>query len=371
MFVGTVSKRRLISRIYTLALLGIGALLLYRPQAAATGISRGLSICTGVIIPTLYPFMILAGLLADSPLCRRPGRLAEWIAVHLFGLPGCCATAVLLAMVGGYPAGALAIGRLKQQGLINHEQASRLTAFGVCGGPGFIVGTVGAGLLNSVQAGLLLYAAQVFACLAIGIWLGRGHRCPSTPVGTSALPPRRSLAKVVSDTCGALLSMCGFVVLAATVLSMLDALEIPRQLAAFTGMDTHHWAAAFAAIGEVSCGCIALAKSTPLAPFLLSLTMGWAGLSVQGQLAAALPGMRVLSLRFWGWRLLQGTLAGVVATLLFSLFPRALDTVAGGEQLVPYQVSTAASVMLLILSFLAMLQFSAKKTGNMSQDVVR
>ena len=33
------------------------------PQALATGVSRGLSICTAVIIPTLYPFMVLLSLI--------------------------------------------------------------------------------------------------------------------------------------------------------------------------------------------------------------------------------------------------------------------------------------------------------------------
>ncbi len=368
MFVRTVTKRRLLTALHAPALLAMGVLLLRYPAAVSTGISRGLSVCTGVIIPTLYPFMLLAGLLADSPLCRRPGKVAQAVSRWLFGLPGCCGAAVLLALVGGYPAGAVAVGRLHRMGLISDSQAARMAAFCVCGGPGFIVGTVGAGLLGSVQAGALLYAAQAAACVAAGCWLGRGHRqqAPSTAV---TVPPPRPLAAVVGDTCGALLTMCGFVVLAATGLSLLEAMGIPTALQGLGGTAAG-WSAVFAAITEVSCGCIALVGSGELAPFWLSVAMGWAGLSVQGQLAAALPGVRVLGPGFWSWRLVCGTLAGAMSMGLFALFPHALDTMGSGVIALPHQVSAAASIMLLLLSFLAMLCFSSKKGGNLSQDVI-
>lgn len=365
MFVRTVSKRSAISGLYTVGLLLAGVLLLYRPQAVTTGISRGLSVCTGVIIPTLYPFMLLAGLLTDSPLCRQPGRVMNAVTSLLFGLPGSCGAAILLSLVGGYPAGALAIGRLRQQKLIEDGQARRMLTFCVCGGPGFIVGTVGAGLLGSVRAGLLLFSAQVAVSLTIGLWQGRHHRLQTAhnPVAASQARP---LATVVSDTCGALLTMCGFVVLAAVVLALTEAFGLPAGLEKFTGVAARYWSAALAAITEVSCGCIALTESGPMTPFFLSLTMSWAGLSVQGQLAAALPGIRVLGSYFWGWRLLHGVASGLLSSLLFALIPTEMATLQSGTTAVPHAVSLSSSIMLLILSFLAMLCFSPKKTGKMN-----
>ena len=49
---------------------------------------------------------------------------------------------------------------------------------------------------------------------------------------------------------------------------------------------------------------------------------------------------------------------------LFALFPIHRDTMADEVTALPYSVSVAASLMLLLLSFLAMLCFSEKKTGN-------
>ena len=363
----TVKRKTVTDSGYVAVLVALGILLISYPDAMANGISRGLSVCAAVIIPTLYPFMVLAGLLANSSLCRKPGRVLCAVTGRLFGLPGCCGVAILLSLVGGYPAGAIAIAGLRERGQIREEEARRMTAFCVGGGPGFVVSTVGAGLLGSVRAGMLLYAAQTAVSVGIGIALGRGHR--TVRESPAPLPPKQPMAHIVSDTCGSLLTMCGFVVLAAAGLSLAEGCGLARWIGTVTGASAATVSAVLAAVTEVSCGCIALAGNGMLTPLWLSLTLSWGGLSVQGQLAAVLPRMRVIGWRFWKWRLLHGMVSGGVAMGLFALFPIARDTIASDAAVIPYSVSIAATLMLLLLSFLAMLyfsDFSEKKTGNAS-----
>ena len=363
----TIQKRTAIDGSTLAVLTAVCLLLLHYPNAMATGISRGLSICSTVVIPTLYPFMVLAGVLANSSLCRRPGRKISAVTRWLFGLPGCCGPAILLSLVGGYPAGAIAIARLRERGQITAEETRRMTAFCINGGPGFVISTVGAGLLGSVQAGMMLYAAQVAVSIGIGIALGRGRQARET--SPTPLSPPKPMAQVVSDTCAALLTMCGFVVLAAAGLSLAEGCGFTRGVAAALRLDTAAVSAAVAAVTEVSCGCVALASGGALMPLWLSLALSWGGLSVQGQLAAVLPQERVLGWRFWRWRILHGVLSGGLAMGLFALFPPHRSTLSSDTAVVPYSVSVAATLMLLVLSFLAMLcfsDFSEKKTGNAS-----
>lgn len=364
----TIKKKAVTDYGSIAALTAICLLLLHYPNAMATGISRGLSICSTVIIPTLYPFMLLAGLLANSPFCRHPGRILTAVTRRLFGLPGCCGPAILLSLVGGYPAGAIAIAQLREREQITEEETRRMTIFCVNGGPGFIVSTVGAGLLNSVQAGVLLFTAQATISVAFGILLGRGHR-HLAEASTAPLPPKKPMAQIVSDTCAALLTMCGFVVLAAMGLALVEGCNLAKGLASLFRTDTTTVSTIFAAVTEVSCGCIALSGGVRLTPLWLSLTLSWGGLSVQGQLAAVLPREQIIGWRFWRWRLLHGALSGGLAMGLFALFPMYHSTVNSTTAVVPYSVSVAATLMLLLLSFLAMLcfsNFSEKKTGNVS-----
>ncbi|MBQ8684084.1 MAG: hypothetical protein IJ518_06190 [Clostridia bacterium] len=358
-----LSRRTLQQALVPVAAVAVATVLLAYPQAMATGISRGLSVCTSVIIPTLFPFMVLAGWLADSPLCRQPGRWLCAVTRRLFGLPGCCGPAILLSLVGGYPAGALSIARLLQQGLISPAEAKRMALFCVGGGPGFIISTVGNGLLGSTVAGICLYAAQTGVSLAIGVWLGRGKRQAKSRPPLPLSPPR-PVASLVADTCRSLLTMCGFVVLSATVLSLCEGIGLSRLVHSATGVPASWPSAVLAALLEVSCGCIALAGSGELAPFWLSLCISWCGLSVQGQIAAALPGVKALASPFRAWRLLHGLLSGLLSLLLFRLFPVSVSTGGNITAALPYSVSATASFMLLLLSFMAMLCFSGKSTGK-------
>ncbi len=374
MFIHTIHKRSLYSVGISAALIATAFVMLRFPQALANGVSRGLSVCSTVIIPTLYPFMILAGMLTDSPLCTRPSKFSAAVTRRLFRLPACCGTAILLSLVGGYPAGALAIGRLQNSGRITAQQARRMTLFCVNGGPGFIVSTVGAGLLGSPRAGWLLFVAHAVTSLGMGIVLARVNKTKMTDIDVppAAVSPSRPFAQIVQDTCAALLTMCGFVVLAAAGLSVWEASGLPHALQNVSGVPAAAWSTAAAMLTEVSCGCIAIAGGGTLTPFWLCLCLGWGGLSVQGQLAVALKsntGKKILTRTFWGGRLIHGCVSGLIATVLFRFIPVDLPTVSQPSS-TPFYASASASMMLLILSFTAMLCFYPKKTGNPSQNVL-
>ncbi len=372
MFIRTVHKQTLRTIGISVLLVAVAAVMLRFPQALANGVSRGLSVCSSVIIPTLYPFMILAGALTDSPLCTRPNSVVAAVTRRLFRLPACCGTAILLSLVGGYPAGALAIGRLRNSGRITAEQARRMTLFCVNGGPGFIVSTVGAGLLGSTRAGWLLFAAHAVTSLGMGILLAHTDKSAAADdEAPSVTAPSRPFARIVQDTCTALLTMCGFVLLAAAGLSIWEASGLPATLQSISGIPAATWSAAAAMLTEVSCGCIAIAGSGTLATFWLCLCLGWGGLSVQGQLAVALKGdgEPILTRAFWLGRLIHGCVSGLIATGLFRIIPVDLPTVSRPSS-TPFYASPSASVALLFLSFTAMLCFYPKKTGNVSRDVL-
>ncbi len=370
MFVHICNRER-IRNGFTILLCGaLAVAFIIHPQALATGVSRGLSICTNVIIPTLYPFMVLSAFVAASPLCRRNGRLSEQMMRGVFGVPSCCAAVILISFLGGYPAGAIALSRLRQRSLITSEELRRCVRFCINAGPGFIISTVGSALLGSVTAGVLLYAAHIAASVIIGVISARGHRRART-AQTTADTHTDTAVDIVRDTCQSLLTMCGYVVLAAALLSLWDATRIAAVIQHLSGIPAATVTAALSAVTEVSCGCVALAGSYDGAPLLISLCLGWGGLSVQGQLSALL-GSELRGSHWRLWRVIHGALSGVIATGLFHLFPAAAHTSAGGSTVItdPFSVSATASVMLLVLSFMAMWLFSAKSTGNPNKSMI-
>ena len=64
-----------------------GAALLWRPQAVAAGISRGLSICSNVLIPSVFPFLVLCGIVVRVGLAAALGRRLERPTRRISGYP--------------------------------------------------------------------------------------------------------------------------------------------------------------------------------------------------------------------------------------------------------------------------------------------
>lgn len=379
MFIRTIHKSGLKTAGLLLLILAGGAALLAWPAAVATGVSRGLSLCSSVIIPSLFPFLVLAGFLVRSGVSQALGRRLEPATRKLFGLPGCCAAGILVGFVGGYPAGGVAVSQLVSQGEITPRQGRRMLRFCVNGGPAFILSAVGAGMMGSVRYGAVLFAAHIAAALLIGlgqrIWMGRHPLISTSPM----TPPRRAkplpvsaaFVESVNAACQSLLYMCGFVVLFAALLSLADVsgvagffqylATLPLSLA---GADVSELPNLFPGLLEVSCGCLEAASAGSLAPFLLGFTLGWGGLSVHCQLAAALHEHKLIDKYFFFARFLQGVLGGGLAMLLFRFVPLPLDVFSPLQDalVLPYSTSAAASAALLLMC--AMLLLAGKTAGK-------
>lgn len=339
-----------------------GAVVLLRPEAVASGISRGLSICSSVIIPSLFPFLVLGGFLSKSGVANAIGRHLERITRLLFGLPGCCAAGILIGFVGGYPAGGAVVGELTRSGQITREEGQRMLSFCVCGGPGFIISTIGAGLMGSTAFGFILFAAHIAAAMFLGVF--------SAPVDSrkkkSAIVSHRPCVSVaaafvesVTAACQSLLSMCGFILLFSGFLALLDT---------FIPSDNRTLSALLCCLLEVSCGCVAAAKLGSLAPFFLGVAVGFGGLSVHCQLASSLVGTGVLTTRFWLSRLVHGFLTATLTLLLLRLIPITMPVFGTSSTPVIQAVSHHVGISVFLLMLCGIWLLSVDKAGRVTYN---
>lgn len=343
--------------------------LLWRPQAVAGGISRGLAVCAQVLIPSLFPFLVLSGFIIRSGVAAAVGRRLEWITRRVFGLPGCCAAGLLIGAVGGYPAGGAAVGDLVRSGQLDRDEARRMLRCCVNGGPGFVVSAVGVGMMGSAAFGWLLFAAHLLAAFILGVvGAPRGSRRRTvvrTRRPTVALPATAALVESVTGACEVLLIMCGFVSLFAAVTALVQVSGIIGWLAGGEPPAEQLVAALVACVLEVSGGCTAAASLGGSAPLLLGFAVGFAGLSVQCQLAASLRGLGVLGVDFFAARVAQGALTAVLACVLYRYIPMP-EAVWGTWQTPVAQVtssSAAISAALLVLCGVWLLTVG-EKSGN-------
>ena len=333
-------------------------LLLRFPAAAATGVSRGLAICGGVIIPSLFPFLVLTGLFIRSGTASCIGRRMGRVMRRWFGVSPDGGVALLIGMIGGYPAGAVAVRELLDRGEIDRREAERLLTFCVNGGPAFLIGTVGARLLGNAYKGALLYIAHLSASLLLAFFTAKERKTiPTTLPPVRKVPLSVAFPSAVERALTSVLTMSGFVVLFSALLTLGEVSGV-KSVLLFPFTSSKVAGALYTALWEVSCGTMELVScrvGNPLLAFLLGAALGFGGVSVSAQIGGTLSEHLILGRSYWFGRLKHAFLGGALSALLFAVMPMPPQAVSAavstGAVLVvyPFAVSAVASAALLLL----------------------
>lgn len=268
-------------------------------KTALEGANAGIYLCMTTVIPSLFPFLVLSGLLT-SALSGGEGKLLR-PAGKLLGIPKGCESIVISGFLGGYPVGAQAAGALVRQGTLERHRGEAMLAFCNNAGPAFIFG-MAASLFPGELAGWYLWGIHIVSALLSG-WI-------LTPKGESlGSAPQRSdgsLTDALKNAVKIMGMVCGWVVLFRIVAAFLTRWGLWYLSAPFQ-------AAVIGAL-ELSNGCIALNGVGNLsARFVLcSAMLAQGGLCVTMQTMSAAKG---LSLRYYYLGKLLQTIFSIVLAM--------------------------------------------------------
>ena len=161
--------RRLWDYVKLFGALGLVFLLLPLAGGGALRRAGGDADVVGSVGPSLFPFLALLPMLTAPAARRVYARALGWLMRPLFRLPGSAAPALLIGLLAGSPAGALAVERVSEG--MPRGEARRLGL--MCAGvsPVYLVGGVGAALFGSAAMGLWLALAQAAGQLLLGVAL--------------------------------------------------------------------------------------------------------------------------------------------------------------------------------------------------------
>ena len=198
-----------------LGALGLVFLLLLWPAEALSAAQGAMRTWAGSVGPSLFPFLALLPMLTSPAARCAYARALGWLMRPLFRLPGSAAPALLIGLLAGSPAGALAVERVSE-GLPRGE-ARRLGL--MCAGvsPVYLVGGVGAALFGSAAMGLWLALAQAAGQLLLGVAL-RGRFAEDAE--TLPVFPEREREAPVRAAVGSVLQVCGYMALFSVAAAM-------------------------------------------------------------------------------------------------------------------------------------------------------
>lgn len=315
-----------------LALLIATAGLVAAPADAIAGAKDGLTLCFNVIVPSLFPFFVMASMVVDLGLAAYLGRALEGLMRPLFRVSGSCGLAVALGFIGGYPVGARTALQLYEQGLCSKTEAERLLAFCNNSGPAFILGVVGAGVFGDSRVGLLLYATHALASLLVGLLFrfygGREEAHPSCahskPIRTVTVPA--AFTGAVVRSLQSTLNICAFVVFFSVVLRLMSIYGVLDALAALLSLVGFQpeWARRLVAgLLELSSGVSSLQGGAGLAgrASMAAFMLGWAGISVHCQVLSFLVDSGLSARVYLAGKLCHGLIAAALTWGLTRLFP--------------------------------------------------
>lgn len=280
------------------------------------GVQNALSLSARVIIPSLFPFMVLSELLGEA-VCREVKGVGKrkGMLYALFGVSRVGMSAFLLGALCGFPLGAKHARTLLDGRAIDERECRHLICFSNNTGPAFVIAGVGGTLFRSIKLGVLLYTLQIIAALAVGLLFahipdgssapqsGKTFHAPVQAGGGLVGAVRRSTRNVIY--------VCGLVVFFSALCSLIAFFCRKSDLLLFIYP--------FLEIGG-ACNLAASAYSAIQIPAVFSamLAISFGGASVHMQAVLFFEGHAFPLLRYLFAKLLQAVISCI---LLFFAFP--------------------------------------------------
>ena len=300
--------------------------LLLCPAASTGGAKAGLLLCSGIIIPSLFPFAVIGNVFTELGLPQKLAGVFSPVTKKLFGVSGSGSAAFFLGITGGYPLGAISVSELYSKGILQKSEAERLLGFCNNSGPAFIISVAGSAVFGSVKIGVFLYAVHILAALLTGMLL-KGREYPARPLSapTSGVGLSVALTSSVKRAAASMVTVCGFVVFFSVVVGLLDAAGtlsmLTGAISSRFGTELHFSRSLLTGFLELGTGTSSMLglRADALNLALCSFLLGWGGISVHAQASAVIREGGLSPARHTFGKLLHGGLSALITFLAFPL----------------------------------------------------
>lgn len=358
---------------FKIVFVGLCCMLITYSSILQQGIKNGINICVNMLIPSLFPFMVLASFTVTSGIFEKPNPIFAKITEKLFYLPGYTYPAIILSFIGGYPVGAKAAEALYKKNKINEEQLNRMMCFCTNSGPAFTINMLGITLLRNKTIGIIIFSAQVIIGILVGVICSFKARhgkkvfyhsesmASSQKVGIC-----EALIDAVSSACESMLQMCAIIILFSAIIYFFNSFKIFELIPInYLNPATVKPILKFLSISclEITCGCIYAANNN-IFYFLIAFAIGYGGFCTHLQIAAILKKTKFKYLNFFIFRIINAAFSALAVYLALPLFKSALpafSTIGSSETVIKSSSNPIGSVALVILCIYFMADIKLQK----------
>ena len=333
------------------AVIFVCTILIIKADSASQGVKSAMSLCAFTVVPSLLPFMAVSLYALESGAMSALGKPMKKISRLLFNLPGEGTVIFLMSMVGGFPVGAKLTAKGVEKGIFTKQQGRRMMCFCICAGPAFVINAVGANMLGSVRAGVILLVSLFLSSLFCGV-ISRffDKSAPETKDESVFEPDGSAAINSVRDSIESLITICGWILVFGAAGAIISDSPLPEK--------AREWVCIFL---EVTNGCKIAGEKFPVC--VTAFVLGWSGLAVHAQI---MPFMKSVGLKYRFFAAVRAVGAAVscaVSYALFRLFPCEAQAFSNAGETVPhiFSVSAPACAAMLLLFALIILDLAPRE----------
>ncbi len=350
------------------------SMLLIFPSYCVEGVLKGLENTCQILIPSLFPYMVLSSFIMHSGADKYIGKIFAPVTRILFNLPPVCSSAIILSLIGGFPVGAKCVQLLYKDKKITPEQAQRMMLFCVCSGPAFLITAIGAVMLHNIEAGIILYITQIFSCIIIGICTGiysriKNKNSVNEDTEKGAVKEKSSAVTAIleasSDGAESVMSMTALVVIFSLLLNVFSKSGMAELLTSFfgiLGMQPRQSEIIIPIISEVTMACNEI-KNLSLPVWYFSMAAGFGGICVHMQIFGILRNVPINREKYILFRLINTVISTTAAYIVFMLYSPTTETfsVFGGTEAEFSATTLIGSAALIIMCAVFLLSLRKKE----------
>lgn len=129
----------------------------------------GIKLWLAFVVPSLFPYFFITAILSSMSITSKLSKLVSPLTKKMFNVNGAVGYAFFMSLISGYPVGAKIVCDLKESGVISESESVRASALCSTSSPMFLIGSVGALMLNNIRLGIILFISHLLSALLIGI----------------------------------------------------------------------------------------------------------------------------------------------------------------------------------------------------------
>lgn len=311
------------------------ALLTLHPMESINAAGEGINLWIFVVMPSLFPFFIISDLLISLKIPENIARLFTPIAKILFNTSGYGAYVFIMSIFSGYPSGAKITSELIEANRITPKEGQKILTFSSTSGPLFIIGTVGAGMLKSTEAGYIIFICHIFGAIINGILfrflsknsLSENEISNKTFILNNSSQTGNIMSRAIVNSLYTSGFIGGYIILFSVIIAILDKIDLYSNITNILAIFMPNGISMFPGILlktslEISNGCkiiSTLPYNFELKLILSSFIIAFSGFSIIGQVASIISKTKINLRIYIIGKLSHGIISSFLCYLLLNI----------------------------------------------------